>query len=360
MPERTLSLPFRKYASQVLMNRILPILQNSVIPWTAQNAQQRLIVARPVMSASAMPFGVTLSSRPIKGKRIILKNRRMHANQRIRIAEWPEANLHEITVPKLACIVNGTADYLLGKYCVHCSEGSFIFIPPRMPHQCRGPFLQDANLNGGSCSLIHVYAYSQGMLVWLSHSVRGRHVNEMVDNYLIPNMDLVNVFNLLMEEVVAKKENFEFARGGLLSTLFAIVAREIKEGHYTHSGPKIADAAPANSRLDFTSQVQEYLETNCHKSLQLKDAAAHMYMSPSQFTRRMRRETGITFGEFFTRVRIERAKELLRETDWTFVAICGLLSFKSPSYFQDLFRRRIGCTPAEYRRRSKLENDHKK
>jgi len=332
---------------------IVRIINSKVIPWTSQIAEEHFIVARSVMRQDAMPSGVELSSKPIKGKRIIRRDSRKHANQRLHIADWPEANLHEIAPPKLACIVNGTADYLLGKYSVRCGEGNFILIPSGAPHQCKGPFLTGNNLRSGRCQLLHAYAYSHGIFVWLSDSHNGQHNSTMEGSYLIPSASAVSIINLIMEEATGSQTEFRIACNGLLSAFFAIVKREIQKGNYSRSSPKESETVSVISNGSFTDQITEYVSANCYKPLKLADAAAYFYMSIAQFTRRVRHETDATFVDLITVARIERAKELLRETDWTFAAIAGLCSFKSPSYFLHLFHQRVGCTPMKYREESR-------
>jgi len=334
-------------------HEIVRIISSKVIPWTAQVEGEHFVVARPVMRQNAMPSGVELSLKPIKGKRLIRRDSRKHANLRLHIADWPEANLHEIAPPKLACIVSGTADYLLGKYNVRCAEGNFILIPSGAPHQCKGPFLSSDHLRNGSCQLLHAYAYSHGVFVWISTSHTGQHHSSMERNYLIPNTSAMAIFNLMMEEATADEAEFEIVCNGLLSAFFAIVKREIEKGHYSKTIPKESEAVSPISNSSFADQIQEYVSANCYKPLKLADAAAHFYMSTAQFTRRVRNETDATFVELLTAARIEHAKELLRKTEWTFTAISGLCSFKSSSYFLHLFHQRVGCTPIQYREESR-------
>ena len=330
------------------MKPILQILHSSIRPWLADDSHRRLIVARRSMNKAELPENVTLSSHRIKGKRIISKGHRKLANQRIVIAEWPEANQHEIALPKLACIVRGQARYPLGENVLHCGAGNFILIPPRMPHQRSGPYVQHPD---NSCTILFAYAYRHGINCWFSQSRGNLHINDQSNNHLIPNTTAVQIFNLMMEEAVAGNETYETVCNGLLSAFFAIITREIQHGHYMHPGPRAEHEISLNLNTDFAGQIQEYLEVNCHKPLRLEDVAAHFYMSSSQFTRRMRQETGDTFGKLLVAVRLERAKRLLIETDWTFNAIACHLSFRSPSSFLSLFRQRVGCTPLEYRRR---------
>jgi len=330
--------------------QLIHLLRSQINSWTAPDAKSGIIVARPVMRAGDLPDNATLSRRKIVGPRVVLQNKRKHGNLRNIIAEWPEANLQEIALPKLACIVSGDADYLLGNYCVHSGPGNFILLPPHVPHHRKGPFLQGAHRHNGSCVLLHAYAYQQGVLFWHSHSVNDQHVNEMANNYLIPNVVTAQLLNLLMDEAAAKKPHFETVIRSFLTTFFTIIAREIEEGNYVRPGAIKNTYAPAQPTASFATQIQEYIEANCHKPLKVDDAATHMYMSTSQFFRRMRQETGTTFVERLTQVRIERAQQMLRETNLTSRAIANYLSFKSPNHFQYLFRSRVGCTPMQYRR----------
>jgi AraC-like DNA-binding protein len=330
-------------------SQIVRLLRSTVIPWTAPDKETAIVMAETKMRSSDLPVGVTLSRRKIIGERVVVKNKRTHGNQRVYIAEWPEANLQELAIPKLACIISGFADYLLGDCYVHCGAGAFILMPPHIPHQRNAPNLAGERLRNGSCALLHAYAYQHGVHFWYSRSVNDQHFNEFADNYLIPSISAVQILHLLMNEAAEKKPHFESVASGLLATFFAIIAREIEAGNYMHPGPKENVYPPTRPIASFAEQIQEYLEANCHKVLKVEDAATHMYMSKSQFSRRILQETGVTFVELLTRIRIERAQQMLRETDLTFTSIAGSLSFRSFTHFHAIFYSRVGCTPIEYR-----------
>lgn len=52
--------------------------------------------------------------------------------------------------------------------------------------------------------------------------------------------------------------------------------------------------------------------------------------------------------------RMERAKQLLRETDETIIGIAALVGYDSPSFFNRLFARQVGCPPSVYRSETRL------
>jgi AraC-like DNA-binding protein len=333
--------------------QLVQLLRSQIIPWTAPGARSGIIVARPMMQKSQLPEGAALTIRELRGERKILKARRKHGNHRLYTATWPKDNLQETTVPRISCIVSGIADHLLGKYSVRCGEGNFLIIPPGEPHQQFGPFLDGQMLKNGHCVLVHAYAYNHGILFWLTTSNRNEHVNNMKDNYLIPNMAAVQVLHLLVEEAANNGAGMESICKNYLSALFALIARDIETGDYMHPGPKENIDVSSRPPASFAEEVQKYIEANCHKILKVDDAAMHLYMSNSQFSRRMRQETGMTFLQLLTRVRIERAQQMLRETDLTVIAIANYLSFKSSTHFQALFRTHVECTPIEYRTRAR-------
>lgn len=330
------------------MNSVLQLLNSKAIPWTKSTEERRLVIARPVMESTCLPMGARLSARPLKGKRIVVKNQRKHANQRLHVASWPQSNQHEIALPKLACIMSGSADYLLGNYCLHADEGSFILVPPGSPHHCRGPFLDESRLRDGECLVLFAYAYSQGILVWFSRSAHASHIHRMEDYHLISSLPAVQILNLLTEESTANESPDQSIYNSYLFIFFTLLRRELEAGRYVHPGP-IEKLEMATADKSFAGQVQEYIEANLHKPLRVADAAAHMYMSVSQFSRRMRQESDCTFVELLIRCRIERAQRLLVETDWTVSAITSYVSFRSTGYFHDLFHQHVGCTPIEYR-----------
>jgi len=184
--------------------QIVHLLRSTVIPWTTSEKDIAIVTAQTQMRGRDLPDGVTLSRRRIKGQRKVIRNKRYFGNQRVYTAVWPEANLQELAIPKLACIISGTADYLLGDCYVHCGPGTFILMPPHIPHQRNAPNLAGERLRRGSCGSLHALAFQHGVHFWYSRSINELHINEEEDNYLIPSFDAVQLIRLLMNEAAEK------------------------------------------------------------------------------------------------------------------------------------------------------------
>ncbi len=99
-------------------------------------------------------------------------------------------------------------------------------------------------------------------------------------------------------------------------------------------------------------KAQRYIEQRITSKISLDEIANELHMNPSYFSRLFRKETGETFVEYVTKLKIERAKELLRWSNSSIETISESLGYDNKSYFSKLFKSVCGITPGEYREQS--------
>ena len=98
------------------------------------------------------------------------------------------------------------------------------------------------------------------------------------------------------------------------------------------------------------AEARDYIEENYNKDdITLNSVAASVNVSPNHFSSVFKAETGQTFIEFLTNVRIEHAKELLRSTSMKSSEIGFEVGYKDPHYFSFIFKKTCGLTPKEFR-----------
>lgn len=83
--------------------------------------------------------------------------------------------------------------------------------------------------------------------------------------------------------------------------------------------------------------------------ISLNTVAQAAGLSPNHFSTVFRQETGKTFIEYLTELRMERARELLRSSNEGIGDIAFEVGYRDPHYFSAQFRRMQGVTPREYR-----------
>ncbi|AMD00565.1 HTH-type transcriptional activator RhaS [Halomonas chromatireducens] len=74
-------------------------------------------------------------------------------------------------------------------------------------------------------------------------------------------------------------------------------------------------------------------------------------LSERSFHRRFRKATGLTPMEYVHTLRLEEAKQMLEAEKTPVDAIAEAVGYEDGAFFGRLFRRKVGLTPAQYRRR---------
>ncbi|UJF34816.1 response regulator [Paenibacillus hexagrammi] len=92
----------------------------------------------------------------------------------------------------------------------------------------------------------------------------------------------------------------------------------------------------------------EYIQLNYHKELTLTDLAEMLGLSPAYFSRVFRKETGFGFIEYLNKLRIDKAKQRMRNGDHHVKRISQEVGFNSYSHFFKLFKEMTGSTPAGF------------
>lgn len=93
-----------------------------------------------------------------------------------------------------------------------------------------------------------------------------------------------------------------------------------------------------------------YIEENYMKdSISLNEVSGAVEVSANYFSTVFRQEMGMTFTEYVTKKRMDKAKQLLRQTERPSGDIAAEVGFKDPHYFSYVFKKTQGCTPREYR-----------
>ncbi len=107
-----------------------------------------------------------------------------------------------------------------------------------------------------------------------------------------------------------------------------------------------------DASLDKISGIVSFLTDHSAEQFTMADVSARASMSESQFSRYFRRATGNTFTDFVNQLRINRACQLLMETDRYINNVCYDVGFNNVANFNRRFMQIKGMTPKDFRRQA--------
>ncbi len=97
------------------------------------------------------------------------------------------------------------------------------------------------------------------------------------------------------------------------------------------------------------SACKEYIYSHIKERITIEDLADELGVSSSYLSRLFKKETGDSVSAYIRKQKIEKARNLLRYSDYSVIEIANRLSFSSQSHFIQQFREIVGMTPKKYR-----------
>ena len=96
-------------------------------------------------------------------------------------------------------------------------------------------------------------------------------------------------------------------------------------------------------------KVQEWLQDNYQQGIQFDNVAEQFKMSVRSLNRRFKTAANLTPLQYLQEIRIEHAKELLKQSNLAIAEVSYAVGYQDSSYFGSLFKKTASVTPAEYR-----------
>lgn len=145
-----------------------------------------------------------------------------------------------------------------------------------------------------------------------------------------------DAFHTMLREQSRTSVGYEALIHGVLIQLMVELLRGAESGYRDDMGSEAA-----------LNGLLEKLEYTFDKAIVLDELAKQCGVSKRRFTGMFKKRTGFTLVEYVNRLRIEHAKERLRETGHVAYA-CYESGFQDVAYFYRIFKRYVGCTPGGY------------
>ncbi|MBC8587423.1 response regulator transcription factor [Paratissierella segnis] len=166
-------------------------------------------------------------------------------------------------------------------------------------------------------------------------------------------LDIANIFDLTLKSNITKieSETKEYEKlENSVADCYSMDKLFTELMDYINSFFTLLDNDSTNRNLAQISQAKEYIEANYMNNITLEDVGNHIGFNPSYFSSIFKKETGSSFVEYLSKIRIEKAKVLLKESDLRVQDICLMVGYSDVKYFSKLFVKYTGLKPKDYRK----------
>jgi Response regulator containing CheY-like receiver domain and AraC-type DNA-binding domain len=199
--------------------------------------------------------------------------------------------------------------------------------------------------------------WTDDLLFFVARNVANEIFNEMDSTRSCQNDygDLI----VLSQQVEAQEEQLqrycELLKSQVSVKCVAVQKRGTGMEHlvdaYQEAIEQIDEMAGTSSVIQ---EVKDYVEQNYwNVKFSLPDAANHVNLSVQYMSRLFRKETGVTFVDYLTSVRIRKSIELFQNENMKIYEIAECVGYATQHYFSAVFKKHLGVSPAEYRKRMK-------
>lgn len=95
--------------------------------------------------------------------------------------------------------------------------------------------------------------------------------------------------------------------------------------------------------------VKDYIRENYAENLNAAEIAAKFYLNPSYFSTLFKEKTGMKLTSYIEGIRMEKAKEYLKNGIWSITEIALQTGYSDSNYFSKVFKKYTGMSPKQYR-----------
>ncbi|OOM76002.1 AraC family transcriptional regulator [Clostridium sp. BL-8] len=156
-------------------------------------------------------------------------------------------------------------------------------------------------------------------------------MQSLKDYYLVDN-----AFKKLVENWMAKLPNYEFIAKTLFQELLFEIFQNIKNNNNNYS---------ASLKVE---KVIEYMINNINNKITLTELSKLVCLSPAYLSRVFKETTGYSVVEFFNKIKVDKAKELIIDGDKKIKEVAKVLGFTDEFYFSRIFKKIEGISPLEF------------
>lgn len=144
--------------------------------------------------------------------------------------------------------------------------------------------------------------------------------------------------------------------GTILHRVLAQIERNMRVKSHVHKKARDMLSSERNSiesSVDIVKLIKKYVKEHLNEEIAMVDLAEMVHMNAQYMVRIFKKQEGISVLEYITLERIQTAKILLQETDYSIYQVADAVGYSNYSYFTRIFKKIEKITPQEYKKNTR-------
>lgn len=246
---------------------------------------------------------------------------------------------------ELTLVMDGSISYQVNGCLYHLHAGDGLFCNTNVLHA--GKAFETADCSYLSITfhprLLYGYSSSIMQLKYMNHIMRSASLASIC---FTPDI-------LWQREVLERMERIRILdreRPETMELQIQIALLEIWQRIYEHVDREEMSGTENGRDTERIRQIMEYIQKHYAEKITLEDLADEIHLCRSESCRMFKRYMNESIFDYLLDYRVEKSLELLRQSGMDVTQIAGMVGFANPGYYARIFKRKMGCTPMEYRK----------
>jgi len=154
------------------------------------------------------------------------------------------------------------------------------------------------------------------------------------------NQEIQDCFHAIIHNQQLRRTTSELRQSAALMDLLAIFLENVNND----------DIYIEESPVEKLNTIVAYIEANLNRDISVEEMSRIIHFHPNYFIKFFRNHMGSSPVQYVNKLKVERAKVMLQDTDLSIHEISVQLGYNEPGYFSKIFKQHVGRTPREYRK----------
>lgn len=208
--------------------------------------------------------------------------------------------------------------------------------------------------------------------------IKEQPIHLLITDIAMPEMSGLELLNILKERnnfpvaiIISAYSDFNYAKEAIEIGVVNYLLKPVKKQQLVEEVEKALKLEEKRQRVNMLEKVIDegivtlkvdeqvegpikkaidYVDNKLEHPLSLKEVARHVHLNPSYFSVLFKEQTNMTFSEYITRCRIQKAKSLLLNSNYSVAEVSEMVGYNTSKYFIKIFKEYEGITPSKYKK----------